>query len=157
MNNLAKIAVAAAGVAGAAVVAQVASGYTLDCTSDLLVHCIFGCKLEVTINSCTPDGIVLSTEALSVCDARKIKWKLDGKDPATTKRYKFAAKGIQFDPAASAVFDPREKEPNPYTYVWHDKYASPPSGTKIPFEYEVTVVKDDDSACASRDPRISNE
>lgn len=157
MNNLAKAGIGVAVVIGAGVAALTASGYTADCVGDLVVHCVFGCKLDVTIESCTADGIKLSTETLSVCDDRHITWKLDSKDPATGKKYKFAPNGIQFDPAASAVFDPKEKDANKYSYVWHDKYVSPPPGTKAPFKYEVNVVRDDDSACASRDPRISNE
>lgn len=157
MNTLAKVAIGAAVVAGVGVAALSTSGYTKDCIGDLVVHCVFGCKLDVTIDSCTPDGIKLSTETLSVCDDRHITWKLDSKDSATGKKYKFAPNGIQFDPAASAVFDPNEKDANKYSYVWRDKHVSPPAGTKISFKYEVNVLRDDDSVCASRDPRISNE
>jgi hypothetical protein len=115
------------------------------------------CTLKVTVTACAAGGKGIAVkDTLAVCTARKIVWVIEGADEQGRK-FKFAdSNGIDFKRDYRPVFDPAQKQKGPFRYEWTDNHPRLTSGTAY-FEYTVNVVKQDDTTCDSKDPRISNQ
>jgi hypothetical protein len=110
------------------------------------------CDVVVSVTSCTPAGIILDHEVLGVATGSRdveIRWTI------STPGYDFAKKdGVKFKTGDW----PREfdlPEGNKNKYKWRDR-NNLDTGERS-YDYSVTVVKSDGSACATKDPTIVND
>ena len=152
MNNRALLsALALASVAGCAMhspKAEVAAGRPTKTCDEKSVKC----DVVVSVASCTADGITLDHPVLGVAKGSRdveIRWTI------STPGYDFAKKdGIKFKTGDW----PREfdlPEGNRNKYKWRDR-NNLDTGTRA-YDYSVTVVKSDGSACATKDPTVVND
>lgn len=112
------------------------------------------CDLEVTVASCAADGSGISVDhpRLGV-DAKarnvQIRWTIK------TAGYKFATDtGIAFK-SGTWQDEFHSKAPGGQKYSWEDRnnLATGPRA----YDYSITIVKDDGSPCATKDPTIIND
>jgi len=111
------------------------------------------CDVVISVASCTPDGITLDHEVLGVAKGSRdvdIRWTI------ATPGYDFAKKdGVKFKGSDW----PREfdlPEGNRNRYKWRDR-NNLDTGKERAYDYSVTVVKSDGSACATKDPTVIND
>jgi hypothetical protein len=111
------------------------------------------CDVVISVAACTPDGIILDHEVLGVAKGSRdveIRWTI------STPGYDFAKKdGIKFKSGDwPKEFDLPEGSKN--RYKWRDR-NSLGTGQERPYDYSVTIVKSDGSACATKDPTVIND
>jgi|KBSMisStandDraft_5_1062788.scaffolds.fasta_scaffold79627_2 hypothetical protein len=170
MRRWAKVGLICAGVAaGGLGIFFVASSTTIKCHLDNAAYCSGNkCDLTIKVASCADDGsgisirqlnVFLDPNTLHLCEAKKITWTIDT-DPQNPT-YVFAENGIEFNDASHnksadpADLPPDEKAKDKVTYTWHFKHKH--FGDSVYFPYTINVVKANNTACASKDPRISSE
>jgi hypothetical protein len=109
------------------------------------------CDVSITVASCTPAGIILEHEVLGVAQGSRdvdIRWTIDTPD------YYFAKDGIKFKTGDwPKEFD--QPEGNRNKYKWRDRNNLDTG--KRSYDYSVTIVKSDGSACATKDPTVVND
>jgi hypothetical protein len=110
------------------------------------------CEVSITVTSCTPDGISLDYPVIGV---RKGTRKVDIIWTIADSRYEFAKKdGVKFKGSEwPKEFDLPEGNKN--RYKWRDLNALD-SGQRS-YDYSVTIVNADGSACATKDPTVIND
>jgi hypothetical protein len=110
------------------------------------------CDVTVTVASCTPDGITVDYPVLGVAKGSRdvdIRWTI------ATPGYDFGKGGVKFKGSDwPKEFDLPEGNRN--KFKWRDR-NNLATGQERPYDYSVTVVKSDGSACATKDPTIVND
>ena len=110
------------------------------------------CDLDITVTSCSPDGIRVAENDLHLCKRdgpKTINWKLP---PGGA--YKFRDDGIEFKRLANTDdFDPATKAKGPFKYSWTDKLKN---GGGRTFDYGIRLEHSSGQRC-DKDPRITND
>jgi len=110
------------------------------------------CDIDVTVTSCSADGIKVAENELHLCrrDGRKtINWNLP---PGGA--FKFRDNGIDFKNLPdNEDFDPATKSKGPFKYSWDDKLRN---GGGKSFEYAIRLEDASGRPC-DKDPRIVND
>jgi len=110
------------------------------------------CEVSITVASCTPAGITFDYPVLGIAKGTKdvdIVWKI------ATPKYEFAKKdGVAFKGSDwPKEFDLPEGNKN--RYKWRDR-NNLDAGTRS-YDYGVTILNADGSACATTDPTVVND
>lgn len=109
------------------------------------------CDLDISVTSCSADGIRLPEDDLHLCKRdgpKTINWTLPAGGP-----FKFRDDGIDFKNLPDTQdFDPATKQKGPFKYSWDDKLQN--GGRK--FDYTIRIESSSGQPC-DKDPRISND
>lgn len=110
------------------------------------------CDIDITVSSCSPDGINVPQNDLHLCKKdgpKTINWKLPPAGP-----YRFRDDGIDFVNLPNHEdFDPATKQKGPFKYSWDDKLNS---GGGRSFKYAIKIQDGSGHQC-DKDPRITND
>ena len=110
------------------------------------------CDLDITVTSCSADGIRLPENDLHLCKRdgpKTINWKLP---PGGS--YRFRDDGIDFKRLPNTEdFDPATKQKGPFKYSWEDKLRN---GGGRSFDYWIRIESSSGQPC-DKDPRITND
>jgi hypothetical protein len=109
------------------------------------------CDLQITVTSCSADGIMVEEADLHLCTRdgpKTINWKLP-----EGGAFRFRDDGIDFKNLPNTEdFDPATKQKGPFKYSWDNKLRN--GGRQ--FEYSIKLVSSSGQSC-DKDPRISND
>jgi hypothetical protein len=110
------------------------------------------CDLDITVTSCSADGIRVAENDLHLCrrdGPKTINWKLQPGGP-----FRFRDDGIEFKRLPDTEdFDPATKQRGPFNYSWTNSLRN---GGGRSFEYAIRLQDSSGRHC-DKDPRITND